>query len=69
MRKKLSYEKSAHKILVKLTTGGSMGSGYELQIIRQPLKIEKSEHRFGILGILEKKLCTLDKIQTQSNFS
>ncbi len=48
--------KAAHKMLVKLTPGGSMGPKYVLQLkfakTQQPLKPEKNKHRFGILIIL-----------------
>jgi hypothetical protein len=56
---KLSYEKSARKILVKLTPGGSMVPRFGLQLLfsekllktQQPLKQEKRISRYVILEI------------------
>jgi hypothetical protein len=55
--------KAAHKMLVKLTPGGSMSLRYvcdfyllkiaKLLISQQTLKIDKNRHRFGTLLILE----------------
>ncbi len=69
--------KAAHKMLVKLTPGGSMGPGYVMQIIisetspmpktKQPPKLEKSKD--SILRILDILKVDFTKFKNKSNFT